>query len=106
MNADRNRPATELGNPHDGPDGSADGTGIESFSFELDDDLVKVVTVTRGDNTCRVTVRYGRDYLLHEQDHTFMTDAPIEIVRHSRGISIHSTRRVLGLFNRRLVQRF
>lgn len=87
--------------------GEADADArVETFSFELDDDLVKVVTVWHGERSCRVNVRYGRDYLLHEEDHVVAVDSPIEIRRHGYGISLHAKRRVFPFFARKIVRRF
>lgn len=82
------------------------GAGVQTFSFELDDDLVKVITVRQGDHTCNVNVRYGGDHLLHEEDHVLAVDSPVEIRRHDMGITVHARRRLLPFLTHRVVRQF
>ena len=43
----------------------------QTFSFTLDDDLVKVVTVWSDGQSCHVNIRYGHDVVLQEENHAF-----------------------------------
>ncbi len=78
----------------------------ETYSFELDDDLVKVVTLSRGARSCRVNVRYGGDYLLHEEDHLFPVDGPLEIQPHAQGLTLRSRKTTFPWWPRYRVRHF
>lgn len=78
----------------------------QSFSFDLDDDLTKVVTVWTIGTTCHVNVRYGRDVLVDEQDHVFEVPSPITIEQTPFGIIVHTTRRGFPWLGRRHSRKF
>lgn len=78
----------------------------QTFSFELDDDLVKVVTVSMAGQTCHVNIRYGRDVLLHEEDHQFDVASPVAVETTRFGVIVRSSRPGIPWFGRRLVRKF
>lgn len=88
-----------------GSDAALAALSPQTFSFTLDDDLVKVVTVWTDGNSCHVNVRYGLDVLLQEENHAFDVASPIAIETTRFGVIIRARRR-LPLLNWKLVRKF
>jgi hypothetical protein len=89
-----------------GADASIAVLSPQTFSFELDDDLVKVVTVWTTGRTCHVSIRYGREVLLHEEEHAFDVASPVEIEETRYGVIIRATRHGIAWLGRKLVRKF
>lgn len=96
---ERERPATGAG-------ATLSALSPQTFSFEFDDDLVKLVTVWTTGHTCHVNVRYGREVLLHEEDHSFDVASPITIEQTRYGVVVRATRRGFPWLGRKLVRKF
>ena len=77
----------------------------QTFSFTLDDDLVKVVTVWSDGQSCHVNIRYGHDVVLQEENHAFEIASPISIEPTRYGVTIR-TRRRWPLQSWKLVRKF
>lgn len=78
----------------------------QTFSFTLEDDLVKLVTVAMVGLVCHVTVRYARDVVLHEENHAFEVASPIEIETTRQGVTIRAKRPGIAWLHRKLVRKF
>ncbi len=98
--------ADDGGRPNAGADSALAVLSPQTFSFELDDDLVKVVTVWTAGHTCHVNIRYGREVLLQEEDHDFDVASPVAIETTRYGIVIRATRRGVPWLGRKLVRKF
>jgi hypothetical protein len=62
-----------------------------SYSFDLDDDLAKLVTIQTVPGGLEVDVQYGRDYLLRRDRYVIHLRRPPSITRAELGIAIQAT---------------
>lgn len=62
--------------------------GDSSFAFTLDNDLVKLVTLSRTGGSLAIRVRYATDVVLEEQRHTIRPAADPTIVADGLGLVV------------------
>jgi len=91
-----------------GPSGAAEAWpgDVQTFSFDLDDDLAKLVTVRRLAEGLGVEVQYGRDHVLRHDRYIVPVARPPLIARTELGVSIVTTRPLLGLLQVQQIYRF
>ena len=66
-----------------------------SYSFDLDDDLAKLVTVQTVPGGLEIEVQYGRDYVLRRDRYTMRLARPPVINRSEWGVTVQTTRPLL-----------
>lgn len=75
----------------DGPETGARSLAAQQFSFDLDDDLAKLVTIRPLSGGMEVEVQYGRDYVLRLDRHVIRLARPPRITRTQLGVTIVTT---------------
>jgi hypothetical protein len=78
----------------------------QTFSFDLDDDLAKLVIVRPLPGGLAVEVQYGRDYVLRRDQYMLPVTQPPSIHRTEFGVSVVVTRPLLGLLRVQQTYRF
>lgn len=73
----------------------ASPVGQQSYAFELDDDLTKVITIQATTTGLEIEVRYGGDYLLQHDRYRIPLERPPCIAETALGVTVKVTRRVL-----------
>ena len=66
-----------------------------SYSFDLDDDLAKLVTIQTVPGGLEVDVQYGRDYLLSRDRYIIHLKQPPRIITTILGVVIQATNPIL-----------
>lgn len=79
---------------------------VQSFSFDLDDDLAKLVTIRPLPGGLSVEVQYGRDYVLGRDRYMLPLAQPPIIQWAEFGVSIVVTRPLLGRLQVQQTYRF
>ena len=69
---------------------------VQTFTFDLDDDLAKLVTIRPLPGALMVEVQYGRDYVLRQDRYVLPLARPPIIRRTEFGVSMVATRPLLG----------
>ena len=69
--------------------------GQQSYAFELDDDLTKVINIQATSTGLEIEVRYGRDYLLQQDRYSIPLERAPSIAETELGVTVKVTRRVL-----------
>jgi hypothetical protein len=69
---------------------------VQTFAFDLDDDLAKLVTIRPLPSGLVIEVQYGRDYVLRHDRYMFPLAGPPSIRRTAFGVSVVTTRPLLG----------
>jgi len=66
-----------------------------SYSFDLDDDLAKLVTIQAVPGGLEVDVQYGRDHLMRHDRYTMPLDRPPRITCGKIGVTVEAVRPLL-----------
>ena len=80
-----------------GPKEISIGDTAQTFAFELDDDLTKLVSVIPGKSILRVVVRFATDVVVQQDNYELPASTTLTIVADSQGIVVRWQARLLPL---------
>lgn len=80
-----------------GPKVISVGETAQTFAFELDDDLTKLVSLIPSTSTLRVVVRYATDVVVQQDSYELPVGTTLTVTADSQGIVVRWQARLLPL---------